>query len=364
MKTIKLFIYTIFLISCIQKKEKSTITFNVINNSKTIQKIKLSKFNFELDRMVEIDTLYEIAPNNSKVFTSQFLEPSIFSFRTNSIKEVKIAIEKSGFVNIELDETIKLESDVANISNFEVKIQELNRKHFQKMIQKFDKALKEDDKKTLIELEKKKDSVLKEFTKDMENAVRDMGVTALAFDALQYFDMNKNYAFIDETARKFKEEYPDGEMSKSLQRRIDVANRVSVGKKALEFNAKNLEGSEVKLTDFTGKYVLIDFWATWCRPCRVENPKLMLVYEEFKDLGFEIISISIDKDFGQWKEAIKADGLLSHQQILDSNLSIYKLYSLSTLPSNFLLDKKGLIIEKNIDAKQLSSQLNLLLKQQ
>ncbi len=361
MKIIKLFICALLLMSCNTGKKDDTITFNVTNNSKTIQILKLAKFNFELEEMIEIDTLYEMAPNSTKTFSYQFFEPSIFAIETNLIKGIKIAIEKKGIIHITLNETIELESDVASISNFEANIQELNKKHFQTMIQKFDKALKENDKETLMALEKKKDSVLIEFTKDMENAVRKLGVTALAFDALQYFDMNKNYAFIDETAEKFKVEFPDSEMSQSLQRRIDFANSVSIGKKALDFNVKNIEGTDLRLTDFKGKYVLIDFWATWCRPCRVENPKLIEVYEIYKDLGFEIVSISIDKDLDQWKQAIKRDGLLNHQQVLDSNLSIYKLYSLSTLPSNFLLDKSGVIIAKNIDAKALDNQLGLLL---
>ena len=84
----------------------------------------------------------------------------------------------------------------------------------------------------------------------------------------------------------------------------------------------------------------------------------MSQYEKFNNIGFEILSISIDKDSTLWKEAIKKDGLLSHQQILDVDLSIYKLYSLSTLPSNFLLDNNGKIIAKNISAKELGAKLS------
>ena len=84
-------------------------------------------------------------------------------------------------------------------------------------------------------------------------------------------------------------------------------------------------------------------------------------YEKFKNQSFEILSISIDKDSIQWEKAIKEDGLLAHQQILDSDLSLYKLYSLSALPSNFLLDNNGKIIARNINAKELSDQLDSVL---
>ena len=77
-------------------------------------------------------------------------------------------------------------------------------------------------------------------------------------------------------------------------------------------------------------------------------------------MGFEILNISIDKDVTQWEEAIKKDGLLNHQQILDADLSIYKLYALSTLPSNFLLDPSGVIIAKNISAEELEIKLSSL----
>ena len=129
-------------------------------------------------------------------------------------------------------------------------------------------------------------------------------------------------------------------------------------KKAPDLMLMDLDGALHNIADYRGKVVLVNFWATWCRPCRVENPKLVSQYEKFNNMGFEILNISIDKDSTQWKESIKKDGLLSHQQILDVDLSIYKLYSLSTLPSNFLLDNNGKIIAKNINAKELGAKLS------
>ena len=123
------------------------------------------------------------------------------------------------------------------------------------------------------------------------------------------------------------------------------------------------DGAALTLAAFEGKFVVLNFWATWCRPCRLENPKLVSQYEEFNNMGFEILNISIDKDSTQWKESIKKDGLLSHQQILDVDLSIYKLYSLSTLPANFLLDNSGRIIAKNISTKELGARLSSLLSE-
>lgn len=359
MKIIKILLCTCLFINCQNQKTSLTTDFSIKINSNNITNVTVSKYDIKLEKMIELKSFDSIIINKSYSLIDQFLEPAIYEIKTNSGQEIRIAVEESGLVGIQLGDEIKLESEIASVSDFQQIIQKLNNQYFAGMIADFDKAMKENDQAAIIELEKKKDEILLRFIEAMENTAREMGASALAFDALPYFDMSKNYDFIIEMAEQFKLKYPESEMYNSLQLRIENAAKLAIGKIAPEFKAENLKGTIINLSDFSGNYVLLDFWATWCRPCRVENPKLVEIHQEFGEIGFDIISISIDKDIPTWESAIKEDGM-KWNQILNSDYSIYKLYALSSLPSNFLLDSNGKIIAKNITADQLSAELDKL----
>ena len=359
MKIINILLCTCLFISCQNQKTGLTTIFNIKINSNNITEVMVSKYDIELEKMIELKSIDSIFINKTYSIIDQFMEPAIYEIKTNSGQEIRIAVEKNGLVEIQLGDEIKLDSEIASIADFQQIIQKLNNQYFEGMISDFDKAMKENNKTAIIELEKEKDKILIKFIKAMESTVREMGASSLAFDALPYFDMSKNHDFIVEMAEQFKLKYPDSEMYKALQLRIDNAAKLSIGKIAPEFKAQNLEGSIINLSDFSDHYVLLDFWATWCRPCRIENPKLVELHKEFGEIGFDIISISIDKDIPTWENAIEEDGM-EWNQILNSDYSIYKLYALSSLPSNFLLDSKGKIIAKNITADQLKAELMVI----
>jgi thiol-disulfide isomerase/thioredoxin len=126
------------------------------------------------------------------------------------------------------------------------------------------------------------------------------------------------------------------------------------------------KGNTVKLSDFAGKgkHVLVDFWASWCRPCRIANPQLVEIYGKYKDKGFDIVGVSLDKDKGSWTKAIADDRLawahLSDLQQWDSKAA--QLYSVNSIPYAILLDPDGKIIEKGIHPKELDEKLAELLK--
>ncbi len=138
------------------------------------------------------------------------------------------------------------------------------------------------------------------------------------------------------------------------------------GKPAIDFKAELLDGKTLQLSDFRGKYVLIDFWASWCRPCRKNNPKLVKLYEqmsvaEFKDAnGFEIISIAVkDKDH-TLEAAIKKDALIWPNHVMDSpmqqgfdNGQIAEKYDVQEIPSTFLIDPNGIIIGVDLSVKKI-----------
>jgi|KBSMisStaDraftv2_1062788.scaffolds.fasta_scaffold01546_2 peroxiredoxin len=136
------------------------------------------------------------------------------------------------------------------------------------------------------------------------------------------------------------------------------------GKIAPDFTLPDTSGKSVSLSSFTGKYVLVDFWASWCGPCRAENPNVVRVYNEFKDKNFTILGVSLDKDKKPWLKAIKDDGLAwNHVSDLKYwSSQVVDLYKFEAIPFNVLVDPHGKIIAKGLRGDELEKKLAEVLK--
>lgn len=143
----------------------------------------------------------------------------------------------------------------------------------------------------------------------------------------------------------------------------DPAAKVEVGGKAPEFSAKNPEGKQISLKESMSKVTIIDFWASWCGPCRGENPNVVALYKEMHAKGLNIIGVSLDKDAAKWKEAIAKDGLVWPQI---SNLKFWdepiaKQYNVESIPATFILDAKGVIVARDLRGDALKAKVTELL---
>ncbi|HSC53579.1 MAG TPA: TlpA disulfide reductase family protein [Phnomibacter sp.] len=151
---------------------------------------------------------------------------------------------------------------------------------------------------------------------------------------------------------------------KKMAEFVNAAAATAVGAAAPEFMMNDVNDKPVSLSSFKGQIVLIDFWASWCGPCRQENPNVVKAYEAYKDKGFTILGVSLDQDKAAWLKAI-ADDKLSWTQVSDLqywNNAAAKLYKVQSIPANFLLDKDGKIIARDLRGPALEAKLAEVLK--
>jgi len=300
---------------------------------------------FTLKGSVTEPNLYFIVLSNEQP-QYLFLEnkPMTITGSHSEIKNIKIEGSQSHTDFVEFNKT------------FNPLIGELN--GFAALIQK------EEDEKKKETLFKKYDSVVKRVDAEVANfiaAKKSSYVSAFLLSVSA--QVLANPMVMEQRFNMLSDDVKNSEIGKGLAQSIAYFKVGAVGTDALDFTQNDVDGKPVSFSSFKGKYVLLDFWASWCKPCRLENPNVVKVYNQFKGKNFTVVGVSLDQSKDAWVKAIQTDKLTwNHVSDLQQwNNAVAQMYHIQSIPGNFLIDPNGKIVARDLRGEDLEKKLCELL---
>ena len=239
-------------------------------------------------------------------------------------------------------------------------IQDLAARMNQKVMQATPEQMK--DTTFMAQLNREYTQLLAERSQKQQQYVREHPDSYFSIEALsESVSSDFDVEVIEPLFLSINEKHRESFTGKAFAQRIEAAKTIGIGKKAPDFTQNDPEGNPVSLSDFQGKYVLLDFWASWCGPCRQENPNLVKAYAAYNDKGFEILGVSLDNKDGKeaWVNAIEKDGL-TWTQVSDLNSwnnEVARMYGVRAVPQSYLIDPEGVIVAQNLRGEALEEKL-------
>ncbi|MDX2189468.1 MAG: TlpA disulfide reductase family protein [Bacteroidota bacterium] len=277
-----------------------------------------------------------------------------------------LAVEDKETIDLKITPTV-VEVTGCKGSEMILNYEKYRKKSYAKYVEpiniQIDEANKNDDKLRLIQLQN--DHVLRyaKHRADLTEYTRyNMFNHIAAYVSCLRWNGDNDIPFVDSLVKNLKNKYPNNYWVNSLDNRLKALKKTAIGQPAPEIELFNPEGKKVNLKSMKGKYILVDFWASWCSPCRMESATLVKMYEQYKPVNFEIFSVSIDTEKSNWMNSIISD---KYNWTNVSDLKGWKSpamfdYGVTYIPANFLVDPNGIIIKKNIRGSALVDTLSEL----
>lgn len=314
------------------------------NRPKVLDTLQLGKggeFSYELT--VDAPTFYELNIHGQKMVRLALFKEDV-DVKYNFSNPESLAIEGSK----DTKELMKVEELMLA---YQGEVNKLNEAYYE--------AMSKNDSETIKNIQAQAMELEEQQAERVKESITSMGDSFASMAAIGLLNPKTDFQFIDELVSKLNENYPGTTSILQLKQQLDEMRALSVGQPAPEIELPNPDGKSVKLSDLRGKYVLIDFWAAWCKPCRQENPNVVRLYNQYKDKGFEVFGVSLDRTREDWVKAIADDGL-TWTQVSDLkyfNSAAAELYQIDAIPATYMIDPDGNIIAKDLRGPSLENKL-------
>lgn len=215
------------------------------------------------------------------------------------------------------------------------------------------------DVKTLNDINEQWMYLAAKHNKNMRGLIWESLPSLAALYGVNYIDVEVEYTFADSLVQFYAQSLPDHPFTKELAAKVSGISRVSIGADAPEISLPSTDGEVISLSSLRGKYVLIDFWAAWCRPCRMENPNVRRLYSRYKNENFEIYAVSLDRTKEAWLKAIEDDQLpwIHVSDLKYFNSAGARAYNVSAIPATYLIGPDGKIVAKGLRGPSLQAKL-------
>ncbi|MFT7232262.1 MAG: peroxiredoxin [Cyclobacteriaceae bacterium] len=352
----------LFLISCGSQKEGVPVTGMIADPVKD-QLVILQKYTEA--GMESVDTIAIDENGNFKTYVivkeTTFFRLNFYNLKVANLilngleKKVEITTDMKD-VNARTVITGSPDSD--HLAVFDRLID--NMKEDQKLINDQGREASQNNNESEIrELSNEYMSLIDDFYGEVKIYAHKIKPSLAVFYGIGSLKLEDHFDFYDSLASFYNQELPDHFFTKNLVSTVSDTRNLAVGAVAPEISLPNPDGEIISLTSFRGKYVLIDFWAAWCRPCRQENPNVLRMYNLYKDQNFEILGVSLDRDRTAWLAAIKSDGI-SWQHVSDLkyfNSQAASDYKIGSIPATYLIGPDGKIIAKGLRGPSLEAKL-------
>ena len=340
------------------------------NPSNGTEKIKISvkidgSGNYDEVRLQKVNSDYSIELVESANFVEDEIEFNIFVFESTLFRldfmgytsldlildksDVDIFVDDSNslfeFTVSGSDDTEILKSIENKITNYRSEIRELNIN--------FVEASQNRDFELVNSIQSEFDFKKNQFELSLKDYLSSAKSSLAVLVTADYLDIEENLTFWETIYNNYTEEFKDNSYFKNFENKLIKIKSISIGSVAPDIILNDTSGVPISLASLRGKYVLLDFWAAWCRPCREENPNIVENYNNYKSYGFDVYQVSLDRTKEDWVRGIKQDKL---PWINVSDLKYYQseaaeLYNVDRIPSAFLLDPDGKIIAKHTDLR-------------